>query len=126
MNMQVMKGLLVIGAVILLAGLGCRQLTTRIYASMDCNQFNIDHIELRTGIDIPSVLGSDCSLDADVRKVRFELSRGVDMDRYAGRNAFIDLEGSWLTRSGSTNDTQWSARLDTNAFALEFELTYMD
>ena len=36
---------------------------------MDCNQFNIDHIELRTGIDVPQIKRNYCELTDTSRTV---------------------------------------------------------
>ena len=52
---------------------GCRALVKNIYQSMDCDQFNIDHIELRTGINIPSVQRNYCELIDSVRSVSFQV-----------------------------------------------------
>ena len=40
---------------------------------MDCDQFNIDHIELRTGIDVPKIRRKYCQLKDSTRTVEFEV-----------------------------------------------------
>ena len=52
---------------------GCKTLTSTIYQSMDCDQFNIDHIELRTGIDVPKIKRKYCLLNDSTRTVEFEV-----------------------------------------------------
>ena len=41
---------------------GCTSLGKTIYTSMDCDRFNIDHIEMRTGIDIQRVISDQTRL----------------------------------------------------------------
>ena len=68
--------LFLLGAIVgipLLFMVGCKSLVKTIYQSMDCDQFNIDHIELRTGIDVPKIRRKYCQLKDSTRTVEFEV-----------------------------------------------------
>lgn len=103
---------------------GCQSFARTIYNSMDCNQFNIDHIELRTGIDVPQIKRNYCELTDTSRTVSFQLLKtGIDKKAYAEKY-FQWSEGSLFVREGSNSDTRWSARLDTVTSELVFKLHY--
>jgi len=70
---------------------GCYQLHQHIYHKMDCKQFNIDHLEVRTGIDIPAKQTVTCDLNAaGNRRVNTILIKPyVDMEAYVKKNDFI-------------------------------------
>jgi len=103
---------------------GCQSITQTIYDSMDCNQFNIDHIELRTGIDVPQIKRNYCELTDTSRTVSFQLLKtGKDKKAYAEKY-FKWSNGSDYTQEGSNSDTRWTARLDTVTSELVFKLHY--
>ena len=103
---------------------GCQSFARTIYNSMDCNQFNIDHIELRTGIDVPQIKRNYCELTDTSRTVSFQLLKtGKDKKAYAEKY-FRWSEGSLFVQEGSNSDTRWSARLDTVTSELVFKLHY--
>lgn len=120
------RGLCIVAGIMLLAGFGCRQLTKTIYYSMDCQRYNIDHIELRTGINVPRTLDCDCHLTNDERLVKFDLSRGLKVNDYVQQNQFIEELDGWLIKSGESENTRWTSRLDTSEYVLEFDLVYLD
>lgn len=114
----------VIVVIPLLLTQGCRSLMKNIYNSMDCNQFNIDHIELRTGIDVPQIKSNYCELTDTSRTVSFQLLKtGEDKKAYA-QKYFRWTKGSLFVQEGSNSDTRWSARLDTVTSELVFKLHY--
>lgn len=114
----------VIVVIPLLLTQGCRSLMKNIYNSMDCNQFNIDHIELRTGIDVPQIKRNYCELTDTSRTVSFQLLKtGEDKKAYA-QKYFRWTKGSLFVQEGSNSDTRWSARLDTVTSELVFKLHY--
>ena len=114
----------VIVVIPLLLTQGCRSLMKNIYNSMDCNQFNIDHIELRTGIDVPQIKRNYCELTDTSRTVSFQvLKTGEDKKTYA-QKYFRWTKGSLFVQEGSNSDTRWSARLDTVTSELVFKLHY--
>lgn len=122
------RHLLIIIAVIIVIPIllmqGCRSLVKNIYNSMDCNQFNIDHIELRTGIDIPQITRNYCELTETKRTASFQLLKtGQEKAAYAEKY-FHWSEGHLFTNEGSNADTRWFASLDTLTSELIFELYY--
>lgn len=103
---------------------GCQSFARTIYNSMDCNQFNIDHIELRTGIDVPQIKRNYCELTDTSRTVSFQLLKtGKDKKAYAEKY-FRWSKGSLFVQEGSNSDTRWSAQLDTVTSELVFKLHY--
>ena len=115
----------IIFAIPLLLMKGCQSLAKEIYWSMDCDQFNIDHIELRTGIDIPKITRNYCELSPTQRKVSFQLHKsGTDKAQYAA--TYFDYSGDHLfSASGTRKDHQWFATLDTTTNELIFIIHYL-
>ena|GEM_PF-2538718 len=82
---------------------GCAGLHILCRESNSCERFNIDNIETRTNIDIPSIYGgnecpecSSCILDeaANTKTNYFRIHiDAVDMDRYVERNSFKSVSG---------------------------------
>ncbi|CAI8374934.1 MAG: Uncharacterised protein [Cryomorphaceae bacterium] len=118
----------ILGAIILLSFLlfqGCRGLVKTIYASMDCDQFNIDHIELRTGIDIPKITRLHCEIADDTRTVAFQIHKtGEAQTQYAEK--YFSWDGKMYSATGSNTFTLWSATYDTVSNVLNIELQYLD
>jgi hypothetical protein len=103
---------------------GCKSLAKNIYYSMDCDSFNIDHIELRTGIDIPQIKRNYCELDEMKRTVSFQLLKtGQEKTAYAEKY-FKWSKDHLFTNEGSNKQTRWFASLDTLTSELIFELHY--
>ncbi|MDA8994198.1 hypothetical protein N9H17_02390 [Schleiferiaceae bacterium] len=121
------KLLILLGFVVglpLLFMAGCKTLTSTIYQSMDCDQFNIDHIELRTGIDVPKVKRKNCQLNDSTRTVEFEvLLNAEELDAYSAK--YFEWHAPVFTAEGERSDTRWQARLDTSSRALIFHLYYL-
>jgi len=102
----------------------CKSLVSNIYHSMDCDRFNIDHIELRTGIDVPKITRNFCELNDSSRLVSFQLLKsGTDKAAYAAKY-FTWKEGSYFNAAGENQDTYWSASLDTTTSELVFNIRY--
>ncbi|MDA9279560.1 hypothetical protein N8450_03070 [Schleiferiaceae bacterium] len=121
------KLLILLGFVVglpLLFMAGCKTLTSTIYQSMDCDQFNIDHIELRTGINIPSVQRNYCELIDSVRSVSFQvLLNTKELEIYSAK--YFEWNAPVFTAEGERSDTRWEASLDTSSRALNFNLYYL-
>ena len=121
------KLLILLGFVVglpLLFMAGCKTLTSTIYQSMDCDQFNIDHIELRTGIDVPKVKRKNCQLNDSTRTVEFEvLLNAEELDAYSAK--YFEWNAPVFTAEGERSDTRWEASLDTSSRALNFNLYYL-
>ena len=66
--------------------IGFTLLRRHIFNRTDCERFNIDNIELRTGIDIPAVDSSNCECGDAVKRSNFYLhSEKVNMNDYISR-----------------------------------------
>lgn len=103
---------------------GCKSLVKTIHNSMDCDQFNIDHIELRTGIDVPRIERNYCELTETKRTVSFQLLlKGQEKTEYAEKY-FHWSKDHLYTNEGSNEQTRWFASLDTLTSELTFELFY--
>ena len=98
----------IIFAIPILLMKGCQSLAKEIYWSMDCDQFNIDHIELRTGIDIPKITRNYCELSPTQRKVSFQLHKsGKDKAQYAA--TYFKYSGDHLfSANGIRLNRHWS------------------
>jgi len=103
---------------------GCTSLGKTIYTSMDCDRFNIDHIEMRTGIDIQQIQRNYCRLSSDEREVSFKsLKDGASEMAYAQR--YFTWDGTTFSAIGSNPETNWYASLDTISNELYFRLNYI-
>jgi len=127
MNRSTLKSLAIIIVTIILVPLlfmqGCRSLAKTMYRSMDCDQFNIDHIELRTGINVPKIERNYCTLEDDVRTVSFQL---LEDDAYRTEYVadYFQWADSLYAAFGQGKHTNWSATLDTATNELTFRLQY--
>jgi hypothetical protein len=111
-------------AIPLLLMQGCKSLVKTIYNSMNCDQFNIDHIELRTGIDVPRIERNYCELTETKRTVSFQLLlKGQEKAEYAEKYFYWSKDHLY-TNEGSNEQTRWFASLDTLTSELTFELFY--
>jgi len=91
---------------------------------MDCDRFNIDHIEMRTGIDIQQIQRNYCRLSSDEREVSFKsLKDGASEMAYAQR--YFTWDGTTFSAIGSNPETNWYASLDTISNELYFRLNYI-
>ena len=86
------KILLILSAISLfltLVGFGFYGFSKMIYNSCDCERFNIDNIELRTGINIPSIKDTECTYDqtTKTKKATFIIdTEKVDIEDYILKN----------------------------------------
>jgi len=120
------KTLLIIGIIIFLGFAGCKGLISHIYNRTDCEQFNIDNIEVRTGIDIPAVSKVICDFNEtkNIKTSVFTLDKlQVDLDDYVARNGF-ESQGNVYVNTGERADTKWEANLDKTSLDLTVSVTY--
>ncbi len=112
---------LAIGAI-----LGFRGLVSHIYDYVDCERFNIDNIEVRTGIDIPAVTDVECSCNEEktMKTSTFVLdTEQVNLDQYVSRNKFKAVNGHY-ENNGERKDTRWKATLDKGSHELTVTVEY--
>ena len=101
-------------------------LTRHIYERQDCVAFNIDNIELRTGIDIPKVISSKCECSDHRKNAEFVLDlEQLDITNYLSRNKLIRADERYI-RAGVNHNTKWSANYDSLQATLAVEIEYLD
>ncbi|MBX2874703.1 MAG: hypothetical protein KTR30_21450 [Saprospiraceae bacterium] len=107
--------------------LGFRSMVSHIYNRVDCESFNIDNIEVRTGIDIPAVTDVECSCNEEktIKTSTFTLDvKQVDLDQYVSRNKFKATDG-YFENTGQRKDTKWKAKLDKGSNELTVIVEYL-
>lgn len=112
--------------VLFLGAAGCKSLISHIYKRVDCEQFNIDNVEVRTGINIPSVTDVDCECNETktLKTNTFVLNSAiVDLSDYASKNKFI-LEDGQYKNIGKREDTEWEAILNPETSELKVVIKY--
>lgn len=115
-----------VALVLVLGAAGCKSLISHIYNRVDCEQFNIDNVEVRTGINIPSITKVDCECNEakTVKTNTFILNADlVDMTDYVSKNKFI-LEDGQYRNIGKRDDTEWEAILNTETSELKVVIKY--
>ncbi|MEM1325466.1 MAG: hypothetical protein AAGI23_05905 [Bacteroidota bacterium] len=127
-----MKKLTIIAAVLLLGIGGLMSsyigLSRHIYNRTDCERFNIDNIELRTGINVPQVLAEECACQTDgkLKQTSFVIDTSVvDINDYiSSQNWSLSSDGQYI--ASSINDrSEWQAQLDPQTAKLSFEIRYL-
>ena len=116
-------GLIVLMMVILMGG--CRVLVKGIFNRKDCESFNIDNIEVRTGIDIPKTAGCDCVSDGKTKTAEFVIDKSkVELNDYIAKQGFIKKD-SIYELSDESDHTKWTAKLNKKTAELKFILHYL-
>lgn len=104
---------------------GCRVLSKQIFNKQSCESFNIDNIELRTGIDIPKVKKSTCNCSDGKKNSTFELDlTEEEFKSYVSKNKFFKTD-STLIKENETEHTKWMAILDPDDKSLTFNIEYL-
>ena len=123
---EVTKVLIVLATIILFGFTSIKSFTNHIYNRTDCEQMNIDNIELRTGIDIPAVSKVICAFKtAKQTKVSvFTLDKNkVDLAYYINRNGLIQ-KGNKYIKLGERADTKWAVSLNSTTWELTVSVQY--
>lgn len=123
------KVVIIIGSIALfclLFMLGCKTLISTIANSNDCEQFNIDNVEVRTGIDIPATTQVDCMYNNGVKNVNFTLDTSkVDIIDYLEKNKFVKDKEVYVN-NGEREKTSWNAIYHTKYAVLAMRIVYKD
>ena len=101
-------------------------LSKHIFNYVSCEQFNIDNIELRTGIDVPKVQKENilCSCTDTTKTSSFMIDlEKVELDSYLDRNGFV-LADKLYKKSNKNEFTDWVAEYDPKENILSFDLKY--
>lgn len=127
------KVLIIISAIVLfftLAGFGFYGLSKMIYNSCSCERFNIDNIELRTGINIPSIKDNECTYDeaTKTKKATFIIDvEKVNIEDYILKNELLKSETEDLyVKSNDIKSHSYKGVLDKKTGKLDIEIIYKD
>ena len=128
MQIRISKTFKIIGLlmfmVILFMG-GCKLLVREIFNSKDCERFNIDNIEVRTGVNIPKVSDCNCVVDGNTKTSSFIIDvNQVDVNEYSRKHHFEKAD-SLFALSNITDHTKWNATLNMETAELRFTLYYL-
>lgn len=110
-------------AILLFIG-GLNLLARHIFNRQDCTLFNIDNIETRTRINIPSIADHTCTCKNGIKDATFILDLDKDeIEPYISKNEFKP-EGSLFIQGYENEYTNWTAELDTSNLKLSFHIEY--
>lgn len=129
-----MKKVVIIVSVIALffslVGFGFYGFSKIIYNSCDCERFNIDNIELRTGINIPSIKNVDCIYNeaTKTKKSTFMIdTEKVDIKDYILKNKLVKSDAEdFYVKSNDIKSHSYKGILDKNTGKLDIEIIYKD
>ena len=97
-----------------------------IYNTQSCAVFNIDNIELRTGIDVPEITSSDCEYNGNTKVSRFIIdTEKVDLDQYITKNKLTYNDGLYIKENDNKNST-YKVVFNKKTAELTVNLTYKD
>jgi hypothetical protein len=116
-------------AVLLLAAVmfmsGFVLLAKHTFNRKDCIRFNIDNIEVRTGINVPSVTDCDCEATQSDKLSTFIIdTTHTNLATYIVKNDF-EKGDNYYFKEGQNDKTIWKARLDTETAELRFNIHYL-
>ncbi len=118
--------LLPIGMAVIIASLyfGFHLLGKHIYNRKDCSRFNIDNIELRTGINIPATTEVKCNCEDNHKTSTIDIDTSqVNIGDYITKNKF-QRNGENYVNNGDTKNTTWTALLDDKTGKLIIDIDY--
>jgi len=113
----------VLGIIIMLYG-GLHLFGRMIYNTQSCERYNIDNIELRTGVNIPEVTATECECKDNKKLSKFSIdTNSIDLDDYVLRNDFKLVNGLYIKENDNNNST-YTVVFDKTAGELTVDLTY--
>lgn len=127
-----MKRILLILATIFLffslVGFGIYSFSKVIYNSCDCDRFNIDNIELRTGINIPAVKNIECNYNktTKTKKSSFIIdTKTVNIEDYIKKNNLEKADDDNLYfKSNNIKSHSYKVILNKNTGELDVKINY--
>lgn len=127
------KILFIIGAILLfftLVRFGIYGFSKVIYNSCSCERFNIDNIELRTGINIPAIKKMECNYNttSKTKKSSFIIdTKEININDYIKRNKLEKSEDENLyVKSNDIISHSYKVILKKNSGKLDVEINYKD
>lgn len=128
MHIYVSNSLKIIGIIalsVILFFSGCKLLIRDIFNRQECERFNIDNIEVRTGINIPKVSDCDCQVKGNTKTSNFIIDTDhVDLEEYVVKQHFIKMD-SLYRLSDKSEHSNWTASLNLETAELRFTLQYL-
>ena len=122
-----MKNLIIIilsiVAFIGLSYLSLNLLARHIYNRADCARFNIDNIEMRAHINIPSIESQDCNCESNIKTSTFVFAADVNLEDYIQKNLFVKQNNIYVNE-GERIDTKWRAVLKPETYELSVTIEY--
>lgn len=101
-------------------------LTGYIYVRKDCERFNIDNLEGRTGVNVPAVVDGDCECDGKIKESSFTLDiEDNKVESYLSKNRFKKVS-DYYQRKGVNEDTKWDVIFNPENKKLSFVDEYLD
>lgn len=105
-----MRKAIIITGILILCGIsfvGAVHLFGRyIYNTRSCKAFNIDNIELRTGVNIPKVTSTECQCTNDTKVSKFIIdTEQLDVNDYIKRNNLKFVENLYIKENDNENST---------------------
>ena len=101
-----------------------------IYNSCSCERFNIDNIELRTGINIPSIKDTECTYDkiTKTKKATFLIDiEKIDLDDYIKKNKLVKSDyGQLYFKSINIKSHSYQGVLNKKTGKLNIEINFKD
>ncbi|WP_460219671.1 hypothetical protein [Psychroserpens sp. MEBiC05023] len=95
-----------------------------IFNSQSCSSFNIDNIELRTGVDIPKVISTDCECKNNTKISKFIVDIAtIDLERYVTRNNFSLIDNLYIKENDNKHST-YKVIFNQKTGELTVNLTY--
>ncbi len=97
-----------------------------IFNVRSCQFYNIDNIELRTGVNIPKVISTNCTCTDNTKISKFIVdAEHVDLNQYVIRNGFKRVDHLYLKENDNINST-YKVTFNKNTAELIVNLTYKD
>ena len=112
-----------IAIIVFIAYLSLFLLGKHIYNRSDCERFNIDNIEMRTHVNIPSVVLQDCNCQGNIKISNFKLTSDIDLEDYVKKNRFSKENGIYVNK-GEQEDTQWNISLNPKTLEMNVWIEY--
>ena len=103
-NVLIIVGVLVISGILFVGSV--HLFGKHIYNTRSCNVFNIDNIELRTGVNIPKVTATECQCTNDTKVSKFIIdSEQIEVDDYIKKNNFKLIDDLYIKANDNENST---------------------
>ncbi|MCD2259840.1 hypothetical protein [Psychroserpens luteolus] len=121
---KLLLGIALIGLLMLILYGSLQGFGRYIYNSQSCERFNIDNIELRTGINIPDVTSTECTCENNKKISKFTIDTDkVDLDYYISKNK-LTLVNELYIKENDTKNSTYKVTFNKNTAELIVDLIY--